>query len=109
MSKLLTHTKALFALFENENKLLDAIKELQENQVPVKDVLSPYPIKIREDVLTVKKAFIGKWAFICGLLGLILAILLQVYIHKNYILEIGDKPVLPIFSFIPATHLGNVK
>jgi hypothetical protein len=68
------------------------------------EAFSPFPIEELEEVIDGKKYLISVAAFIGGLLGGVLAFLMQTYAAViDYPINVGGRPLLSWQSFIPVT------
>lgn len=94
--------KLVSGYFLDEDKLVAAIKKLQEKEVKIQDVYTPFPVHGLENVLGYRKSQIPTVGFIFGLLGAALAFLFQAWVFtKSYPMNIGGKPLLSVPTFIP--------
>ena len=91
-------------MFDDEDKLLSAIKNIREKNVKIDNVYSPYPVHGLDDALGLKRSRLPILSFCVGAIGFISATLFQIYIHTTaWPLNVGGKPHgwagLP--SFVP--------
>ncbi|MFT5748955.1 MAG: hypothetical protein ACI93S_000207 [Ancylomarina sp.] len=92
------------AYFTDEEDLLRASKILMEKQIPILDVLTPFPVHGLDKVLGLKESRLPTIGFIAGGLGTIFAFGFQTWAFVvDYPLFIGGKPHFSIPSFIPIT------
>ena len=88
--------------FETESNLLEAIKELKEENIPIDDVFSPYPIHGLDQTLGLRRSWLPRAAFIGGFVGAACGFLFQAWVFtKAYPINIGGKPFFAIPSFVP--------
>jgi len=96
--------KEISGYYDKEASLLNAVKELRENQIKIKDVFSPYPVHGLDQAMGLRRSWLPKAAFIGGAVGAISGFGFQVWVFtKAYPINIGGKPFLAAPSFIPVT------
>jgi len=96
--------KEISGYYDKEASLLDAVKNLRENNIKIKDVFSPYPIHGLDHALGLQRSWLPRAAFIGGAIGAASGLLFQIWVFtKAYPINIGGKPYLSIPSFIPVT------
>ena len=101
-------SKIIYGLYDDEEVLVSAAKELKENRVKVKDVYSPFPIHGIDDLIGVPRTRLGICSFIYGACGLTLAWLLMAYtMIWDWMKDIGGKPSFTfnenLVSFVPVS------
>ena len=62
--------KIIHAIFDDEQNVLTAVRDLRENKVIVNEVYSPFPIHGLDTVLGLKETRMAITAFIYGCIGL---------------------------------------
>lgn len=91
-------------VFNDQDILLEAIKTLRSQGVKIYEVFTPYPVHHLEDALGYKRSWMPTAAFLFGLLGLILAILMQtLMMGVDWPMIIGGKPYISIPDFVPVS------
>jgi len=86
-------SKLIFAVFSDEDVLMDSIKPLRSQGVKVKDVISPFPIHGMDHALGLQRTRIAICSFIYGCTGLSLAMLMTWYMNiSDWPMDIGGKP-----------------
>lgn len=94
----------LVGIYDDEDVLLSAIKEVRKGGVKIHEVYSPFPVHGIEDALGYKRSRMSIVAFLFGLLGTSLALTLQIgMMTVDWPMIIGGKDYLPLPSFIPVT------
>jgi hypothetical protein len=98
--------KVFYALYDDDDILLDAAKGLVSKGVRVNDVFSPFPIHGIDPVIGVTKTRLAIVSFIFGLFGLILALVgMRYFMIIDWPMNIGGKPnntlMQNILAFIP--------
>lgn len=101
-------TKTIHGIYDDEELLLDGAKQLRDAHIHVKDVFSPFPIHGLDGVIGLARTRIAICAFIYGLTGTSLAILMTWYMMVNdWPTDIGGKPSFWYYmnwpAFIPVT------
>jgi len=95
-------TKLISGYFLDEEELITAIKSLQEKNIGIKNVYTPFPIHGLDKLLGLKKSKIPTVGFLFGALGAAAAFLFQSWVFtESYPMNIGGKPLLSIPTFIP--------
>lgn len=90
------------AFFDNENDLMAIAAEARLRGFVIQDVFTPYPIHGMDRAVGLKRSRLGWIAFIAGALGLISAILLQVWTSAyDWPLNVGGKPFNSFPLFVP--------
>lgn len=94
----------LVGIYEDEDVLLDAIRNIREKGVKIHEVYSPFPVHGIEDALGYRRSRLSIVAFLFGLLGTSLALVMQIgMMTVDWPMIIGGKDYLPLPSFIPVT------
>lgn len=94
----------IVGVYDDEDILLKAIKQVREGGVKIHEVYSPFPVHGIDDVLSYKRSRLAVVAFMFGLLGTTLALTMQLgMMTVDWPMIIGGKDYAPIPSFIPVT------
>jgi hypothetical protein len=97
-------TNFILGVYEDEDVLLHAIKEVRSSGVKIHEVYSPYPVHGIEDVLGYKRSKLPIAAFLFGMLGTSLALTMQFYMMRfDWPMIIGGKDFAAVPDFIPVT------
>ncbi|REJ84991.1 MAG: DUF3341 domain-containing protein [Bacteroidetes bacterium] len=95
--------KRIYGIFDDEEILMNAIPSLKEKGVVCKDVQSPFPIHGIEKLLNVPRTRISTVAFLFGITGTSLALLMTWYMMiADWPVNIGGKPNFAFYLNIPA-------
>lgn len=95
--------KRIYGIFDDEEILLNAIPQLKGKGVLCKDVQSPFPIHGIEKLLDVPRTRISIVAFIMGITGTSLALLMTWYMMiYDWPVNIGGKPNFSFYLNLPA-------
>ncbi|MES2836327.1 MAG: DUF3341 domain-containing protein [Bacteroidota bacterium] len=96
-------SKHIFAIFSDEDVLMENIKPLRAKGVKIKDVFSPFPVHGMDHALGLKSSRISICAFLYGMTGLGLAILMTRYMMiTDWPMDIGGKPSFEWYKNVPA-------
>ena len=91
-------------LFAEEKPLLAAIKSLRQKGIHIHEVYSPYPVHGIDEALGYKRSRLPIVAFLCGLMGLSIALIMQIGMMTiDWPMIIGGKDFLPLPVFIPVS------
>ncbi|MCG8340188.1 MAG: DUF3341 domain-containing protein [Cytophagales bacterium] len=94
----------LVGVYEDEEVLLKAVKQVQEGGVNIYEVFTPFPVHHLDHALGYRRSRLPVAAFLFGLLGAGLALLMQYYmLGIDWPMNIGGKNFVPLPTFIPVT------
>ena len=97
-------THFILGVYDDEDVLLHAVKEVRGSGVKIHEVYSPYPVHGLEHVLGYKRSRLPIAAFLFGLLGTSLALTMQVYmLGIDWPMIIGGKNYLAFPDFVPVS------
>lgn len=97
------HNPIVRALFNDDDVVLDAVKDLRANGFSVSEVYSPFPIHGLDEALGLKRTRLSTAAFFYGLIGLSFASWLTYYtMIADWPQNIGGKPSFAYFLNMPA-------
>ena len=99
--------KIIHAIFDDEQDVLNVVRNLREKNVHVNEVYSPFPIHGLDPVLGLKETRMAITAFIYGCIGLTFGGLLIYYIMisgvgKSWPMNIGGKPNFTFYHNLPS-------
>jgi hypothetical protein len=95
--------KIIYAMYDDDDRLVNGAKKLVANGIHVNEVFSPMPIHGIDDVIGVKHTRLGIAAFLYGLTGLILATLgMKYFMIDDWPMNIGGKPSFSYLENLPA-------
>jgi hypothetical protein len=90
--------KFIHAIYDDDDVLLNAVKEVRKNKYRIEEVYTPFPVHGLDKAMGLESTRIAITAFIYGCIGLIVSILMMNYIMiEDWPQDIGGKPS---FSFI---------
>ncbi len=99
--------KVLHAIFDDEEILLQSVKEIKSKKYDIEEVYSPFPVHGLDHALGLKETRMAITAFIYGCIGLSFGGLLIYYIMisgvgKSWPMNIGGKPNFTFYQNMPA-------
>jgi hypothetical protein len=91
-------------IFDDEDILLKGIKKVRNSGVKIQEVYSPFPVHGIDDALGYKKSRLPIAAFMFGMTGTGLALLMQIWmLGYDWPMIIGGKNFASLPPFIPVT------
>jgi len=94
----------IVGIFDDEEVLLKGIGKIRGNGVKIHDVYSPFPVHGIDDALSIKKSRLPIAAFLFGMTGTSLALLMQIWmLGYDWPMIIGGKNHASLPPFIPVT------
>jgi Protein of unknown function (DUF3341) len=101
-------TKTIHGIYSDEQLLLDGARQLKSSHIAMKEVFSPFPIHGLDPIIGLERTWIAICAFIYGLTGTSLAILMTWYMMvHDWPTDVGGKPSMYYYmnwpAFIPVT------
>ena len=98
--------KVIFAMYDDDDKLMDGAKHLVSNDVKVSDVYSPMPLHGIDSIIGVAPTRLAITAFMSGITGVMLAIIgIRYMMIVDWPMNIGGKPNFSLkenmLSFVP--------
>lgn len=94
----------LVGVFEDEDVLLDAVRKIRGSGIRIHEVYTPFPIHGLDTALGYKRTRLPIAAFLFGLTGTALALLMQIWmLGYDWPMIIGGKNFASLPPFIPVT------
>jgi hypothetical protein len=94
----------LVGVFDDEDVLLSGVTSIRESGVKIHEVYSPFPVHGLDEVLGYKRSRLPIAAFMFGLTGTSLALLMQIWmLGYDWPMIIGGKNFVSLPPFIPVT------
>ena len=91
-------------IFDDEDVLLSGIRKVRSSGVKIQEVYSPFPVHGIDGALGYKKSRLPIAAFLFGLTGTSLALLMQIWmLGYDWPMIIGGKNYASLPPFIPVT------
>ena len=95
--------KVFHVMYDDDDKLMDAARELVGKGVTVNDVYSPFPIHGIDPIIGVKRTRLAIASFMYAMTGTSLALLgMWYFMISDWPMNIGGKPSFSLFENIPA-------
>ena len=95
--------KRLHVLFDDDDILLDAVKEIVKNKIYIHEVFTPFPVHGLDKAMKLKPTNISIATFIYGCIGFTVSILMMNYIMiVDWPQNIGGKPSFTFLENMPA-------
>jgi len=97
-------TNYVLGVYDDEDILMDAVKTVREEGLKIEEVFTPFPVHGLEYALGYKRSWLSVAAFMFGLTGTVLALVMQIgMMSVDWPMIIGGKDFLAFPSFIPVT------
>lgn len=96
--------KILFGLYDDEQIMLDAIRDANKEHLDIYDVVTPFPVHGLDPLLGLSESRLHIAGFLFGTLGMLTAFLGMSWIFTDeWPMIIGGKPYWSVPAFIPIT------
>ena len=94
----------IVGIFDDEDVLVQAVRDVRKNGVAIHEVYSPFPVHGIDDALGYERSRLPIAAFLFGLLGTILALVMMIgMMGYDWPMIVGGKDFIPFPAFIPVT------
>jgi hypothetical protein len=94
----------IVGVFDNEELVTNAVRKVRAGGVKIHEVFTPFPVHGLEEVLGYKRSRLPIAAFMFGLTGTGLALLMQIWmLGYDWPMIIGGKNYVSLAAFIPVT------
>ena len=95
--------KRLHVMFDDDDILLDAVKEIVKNKMYIYEVYTPFPVHGLDKAMKLKPTNISIATFFYGCIGFTVAVLMMYYIMiVDWPQDIGGKPSFTLIENIPS-------
>lgn len=96
-------SKVIHALYNDDDLLMQAVKETRAKQYHIEEVYTPFPVHGLDKVMGLEPTRIAITAFMYGLVGLTVATMMMNYIMiEDWPQNIGGKPSFSYIENMPA-------
>ena len=96
-------SKVIHALYDDDDLLLKAVKEIRSNKFHIEEVYTPFPVHGLDKALGLEGTKIAITSFMYGCLGFIVSILMMNYIMiEDWPQNIGGKPSFSYIENMPS-------
>ena len=94
----------LVGVYDDEDVLLHAVEQIRDKGVKIHEVYSPFPVHGLDEALGYKRSRLPIAAFIFGLTGTSLALIMQIWmLGFDWPMIIGGKNFVSLPPFMPVT------
>ncbi len=94
----------LVGIFDDEDLVLDGVQKVRQSGVKIHEVFSPFPVHGLDEVLGYKRTRLPIAAFLFGMTGTALALIMQIWmLGYDWPMIIGGKNFASLPPFIPVT------
>jgi hypothetical protein len=94
----------LVGVFDDEDAVLEGIRKVRGNGLKIHEVFSPFPVHGIDDALGLKRTRLPIAAFLFGMTGTSLALIMQIWmLGYDWPMIIGGKNFASLPPFIPVT------
>jgi hypothetical protein len=95
--------KIIYGIFDDEEILLNSIREIRSNDINIKEVYTPFPVHGLDKELGLKETRMAITAFIYGCIGITFAGLMIFNIMIiDWPMNIGGKPNFTFYHNVPS-------
>jgi hypothetical protein len=95
--------KVFHVMYDDDEKLIDAARELVGKGIHVNEVFSPFPVHGIDPVIGIKRTRLAITSFMFAMTGTSLALLgMWYFMISDWPMNIGGKPNFSLFENIPA-------
>tara|TARA_B100000965_G_scaffold359910_1_gene340269 strand:+ start:1400 stop:1939 length:540 start_codon:yes stop_codon:yes gene_type:complete len=95
--------KTLHAIYDDDDKLLDAVKKIKAAKYDIEEVYTPFPVHGLDKVMGLKETRLAITSFIYGCIGFCFAIWMMNHIMiLDWPQNIGGKPSFSFIENMPA-------
>lgn len=96
-------SKSLHVLFDDDDVLLDAVKQIVKEKIHINEIYTPFPVHGLDKAMKLKPTNISIATFLYGCIGFTVAILMMNYIMiVDWPQNIGGKPSFSFIENMPA-------
>ena len=99
----MSSNQIIHALYDDDDILLSAVKSIREKKHHIEEVYTPFPVHGLDKAMWLEETRISCRAFIYGVIGFSVAILMMNYIMiEDWPQDIGGKPSFSYLENMPA-------
>lgn len=96
-------SKAIYAMYDDDEVMMDGARAILAKNVRIHDVYSPFPVHGLENVLGIKWTRLAICAFLYGLTATTLALTgMSFFMIQDWPMNIGGKPSFDLYQNLPA-------
>jgi len=95
--------KVIYGIFDDEEVLLNSVKEIKSNNIDIKEVYTPFPVHGLDKELGLKETRMAIAAFVYGCLGITFAgLMIYNIMIIDWPMNIGGKPNFTFYHNVPS-------
>ena len=95
--------KTVYGIFDDEEVLLNSVKEIRSNNIDIKEVYTPFPVHGLDKALGLKETRMAIAAFVYGCLGITFAgLMIYNIMIIDWPMNIGGKPNFTFYHNVPS-------
>ncbi|GJM33192.1 MAG: membrane protein [Saprospiraceae bacterium] len=96
--------EVLYGLYDDEQDLLKAVKQANEDHLEIMDVFTPFPVHGLDPLLGLEESRLHIAGFIYGAIGTLTAFLFMTWVFtRDWPIIFGGKPYWSVPAFVPIT------
>ena len=96
-------SKSLHVLFDDDDILLDAVKQIVKSKIHINEIYTPFPVHGLDKAMKLKPTNISIATFIYGCIGFTVSVMMMNYIMiVDWPQNIGGKPSFTLIENIPS-------
>lgn len=96
--------EVIYGLYDDDEILLDAVKQARENHLDIWDVFTPFPVHGLDPILGLAESRLHIAGFIYGAIGTAIAFFGMSWVFtRDWPIIFGGKPYWSVPAFIPVT------
>ena len=96
-------TNTYYALYNDDDVLLSAVKKIRESKIYIEEIYTPFPVHGLDKVMGLKETRLAIAAFLYGCIGIAVGSFMMYYIMiVDWPQNIGGKPSFSLIENIPA-------
>jgi hypothetical protein len=100
----ISHKEVVYGLYNDEEILLNAVRQANEDHLDIMDVYSPFPVHGLDPLLGLEESRLHISGFIYGMIGTLFAFGFMTWVFtRDWPIIFGGKPYFSAPSFIPIT------
>lgn len=99
-----TNKEVLFGLYDDEEILMDAVKQAKSDHLEIMDVYTPFPLHGLDPIMGLEESRLHQAGFVYGAMGTLTAFLFMTWVFtRDWPVIFGGKPYWSVPAFIPIT------
>lgn len=99
-----TDKKVLYGLYNDDEILLDAVREANKAHLDIDDVYTPFPVHGLDPLLGLEESRLHQAGFVYGAIGTLVAFGFMTWVFtRDWPIIFGGKPFWSVPAFIPIT------